>query len=272
MELQGLDPIGTLYEYAAYAVSFQVGKFLIRNDHQILELDFQNMTREYPESSRLSFNDSLLTAIGRQPVSEGIDFEVRGSLEEAFLRDTGHFRSQQVLGAGFLLGPWGDLQTRVFGDWTTGTYYESTLPEQDRDGEIYRVGIEFTYDLGRGWSVSPYGTYNKYDAKGADYVSDGYEVGITVRPEEFLGFRILGTIIYSEQQYANPNSLTGFTEKRHDHPFQFTLTVVFKQVERWIGYAPNVSVTYQRHQSNVEAYNYQRWSPLFEMGFDVLSF
>jgi len=274
----GLDPNTPITEGNVRADSSFVGAYLelkyylIRNDHQILELDFQNMTREYPEASKLSFNDSLLTAIGRQPVTDWTDFEVRGSLEEAFMRDTGHFRSQRMLGAGFFLGPWGNLQTRVFGDWTNATYYESTPPEQDRDGDIYRVGVEFTYDLGRGWSVAPYVSYNKDNAKGDDYVSSGWEVGLTVRPEEFLGLRVSATVVYSEQDYANPNSLTNFTEKRMDRPFQFTLSVVFKQVERWIGYAPSITVNFVRHESNIQAYSYHRWSPQLELGIDVISF
>ncbi len=276
--LVGLDPSIPLTQGNVRADSSFVGAYLdlkyylIRNDHQILELDFENMTREYPESSRLSFNDSLLTAIGRQPVSDWADFEVRASLEEAFMRDTGHYRSQRMLGAGFLLGPWGNLQTRLFGDWTNGAYYESTPSEQDRDGDIYRVGVEFTYDLGRSWSVAPYVSYNKYNAKGDDYVSNGWEVGFTVRPEEFLGFKVSGTLVYSEQDYANLNSLTNFTEKRVDHSFQFTLTVVFKQVERLIGYAPGISVCFVRHESNIPAYSYHRWSPQIELGIDVISF
>jgi tetratricopeptide (TPR) repeat protein len=274
----GLDPTTPLTEGNVRADSSYVGAyldlkaFLIRNDHQILELDLQDLTRDYPQSSRLSFNDLLATIIGRQPVRDGVDFEVRASLEEAFLRDTGHYRAQQLLGAGFLLGPWGGLQTRVFGDWTSGTYYESTPPAQNRDGDISRIGVEFTYDLGRGWSVAPYVTFNKYAAKGADYVSTGWETGLTIRPEEFLGLRVSGTLIVSEQDYTNPNSLTNFTEKRVDHPVQFTLTVVFKQVERLIGYAPAISLTLDRHDSNVGAYSYHQWSPQLALGIDVISF
>ena len=274
----GLDPTTPLTEGNVRADSSFVGAylelktFLIRNDHQILELDFQNMTREYPETSLLSYNDSLVTAVGRQPVNEWADFEVRASFEEAFIRATGHYRSQTMLGAGFLLGPWGALQTRIFGDWTVGRYYESTPPDQDRDGDISRIGIEFTVDLGRSWSVAPYFTYNKDAAKGSDYVSDGWEVGVTLRPEEVVGLKISGTVLISEQDYSNANSLTNFTEKRVDHPFQVTLTVIFKQVERLIGYAPGITVCFVRHESNVSAYSYHRWSPELELGIDVLSF
>jgi hypothetical protein len=115
-------------------------------------------------------------------------------------------------------------------------------------------------------------TYNKYAAKGSDYVSSGWETGLTVRPEEFLGFRVSGTLIVSEQDYDNLNSLTNFTEKRVDHPVQFTLTVVLKQVEKLIGYAPGITISIVRHESNVSAYSYREWSPQLALGIDVLSF
>lgn len=274
----GLDPNTPLTEGNVRSDSSYVGAyldlkyFLVRNNHQVLELDYQNMTREYPDSSQLSFMDNLFTAIGRQPLNEWADFEVRASLEEAFMRDIGHYRTQRMIGAGFLLGPWGDLQARIFTDWTNGTYYESTTPEQDRDGDIHRVGVQFSYDLGRGWTVVPWVSYNKYNAQGNDYVSSGWETGITIRPEEFLGLKVSGTLVVSEQDYANLNSLTNFTEKRVDHPVQFTLTVVFKQVERLIGYAPEISVSFGRHESNITAYSYTRWNPHFELGIDVISF
>jgi tetratricopeptide (TPR) repeat protein len=274
----GLDPNTPLTQGNVRADSSYVGAFLdlqyylVRNNHQILELEYQNMTRDYPESSKLSFMENLLKATGRQPLNEWADFEVRASLEEAFMRDIGHYRTERMIGAGLILFPWHDLQTRIFGDWTNGNYYQSTPPIQDRGGDIYRVGVEFAYDLGRGWAVSPYFSFNKYSARGNDYVSDGWETGLTVRPEEFLGLKVSGTLMVSEQDYANLNSMTNFTEKRKDHIVQFTLTVVFKQIERLIGYAPGISVTFVRHESNIGAFSYHQWNPMFELGINVLSF
>jgi hypothetical protein len=53
---------------------------------------------------------------------------------------------------------------------------------------------------------------------------------------------------------------------------QFTLTVVFKQLERLIGYAPGISVAFVRHESNIGAFSYHQWNPMFELGINVLSF
>jgi tetratricopeptide (TPR) repeat protein len=274
----GLDPNTPLLQGTTHFDSAYLGAyldtrwFLVRNNHQTLELDYQNMARDYPSSQRLSFDDNVLGALGRQPLSELIDLEVRASLEEAFMKDDGHFRSQKTIGTGFLLYPLHDLQLHVYGDWSNGTYYDATPPEQNRDGDIYRIGVEAAIDLGRGWTMGPYVILNKYNAKGSDYVSQGWEGGLTLRPEEFLGFKVSATLDVSEQDYANLNSLSNFTVKRRDLPVQITLSVVFKQIERLIGYAPALSITYVHHDSNIAEFNYHRWSPQIDLGINVLSF
>jgi len=93
-----------------------------------------------------------------------------------------------------------------------------------------------------------------------------------VRPEEFLGFKISATVDVSEQDYTNLNSVANFTKKRMDRPVQVTLAVVLKQIERLIGYAPAVSVTYVYHESNISVFKYHRWDPQIELGINVLSF
>lgn len=274
----GLDPNTPLTQGNTTFSSYFAGAYLdaryylIRNNRQILELDYQLMGRDYPESQRLSWLDNLLTALGRQPLNEWADLEVRASLEEAFMRDGGHFRTQRTIGSGFLLEPFHDLQIRLFGDWSLASYYDPSPPEQNRDGTIARIGAEFAIDLGRGWTVAPYVTYNTYQAQGSDYDSHGWEEGIIVRPQEFLGFKVTGTFIFGQQEYAHPNSLSNFTEERSDRTYQVTLGIVFKQLERVIGYAPAISISYVRHDSNIGAFKYHRWNPQFELGINVISF
>jgi tetratricopeptide (TPR) repeat protein len=274
----GLDPNTPLIQGNTHFNSSYVGAYLdaraylIRNNHQTLELDYQNLAREYPSSSNLSFDDNVLAAIGRQPLNEWADLEVRASLEEAFMRDDGHFRAMETLGTGFLLYPLHDLQLHIFGDWSKGTYFDPSPAPEDRDGDIYRIGVEAAIDLGRNWTLGPYFVLNKYLAVGSDYVSHGWDVGFTIRPEEFLGFKVSATVDVSEQDYANLNSVDNFAKKRMDRPVQITLAVVFKQIERIIGYAPAISVTYVYHESNISVFKYHRWDPQIELGINVLSF
>jgi hypothetical protein len=274
----GLDPNTPLLQGATHFDSSYAGAYLdarwfaLRNSRQTLELDYQNLAREYPSSSKLSFDDNLITALGRQPLSELADIEVRASLEEAFMRDDGHFRTQRTIGTGLLLYPMHDLQLHVFGDWSLATYYDPTPPPQDRDGNIYRVGVEAAIDLGRGWTTGPYVLLNRYNAQGSDYDSHGWDIGFTIRPEEVVGFKLSITLDVSEELYSHPNSLTNFTEKRRDLPVQATVTIVFKQIERLIGYAPSLSVAYVHHESNIQEFSYHRWSPQIELGMNVLSF
>jgi tetratricopeptide (TPR) repeat protein len=274
----GLDPNtpliqgNTRFDSAYVGAYLDTRLFLIRNNHQTLELDYQNLARDYPSSTKLSFDDNVASLLGRQPLSELADLEVRASLEDAFMKDTGNFRVMRTLGTGLLLYPLHDLQLHVFGDWSGFTYFDSTPSEQDRDGSIYRIGVEAAIDLGRNWMMGPYVILNKYVAEGSDYVSHGWDVGFTIRPEEFLGFKISATLDVSEQDYTNLNSVDNFAKKRMDRPVQITLAVVFKQIERMIGYAPAISVTYVYHESNISVFKYHRWDPQVELGINVLSF
>lgn len=274
----GLDPNtpllqgNTTFDSAYIGAYVDARWFLVRNNHQTFELDYQGLFREYPNSSDLSYIDNLMSAIGRQPLSELADLEVRASLEEAFMKTDGHFRTMRTIGTGLLLYLMSDLQLHLYGDWSNATYYDPTPPDQDRDGDIYRIGLEAAMNLGRGWTMGPYFIVNKYNAQGSDYDSRGWEVGFTIRPEEFWGCKTSATLDVSEQYYTNENSLTNFTEKRNDRPIQITLAIVFKQVERLIGYAPALSVTYVNHYSNIQEFKYHRWCPQIEMGVNVLSF
>jgi len=274
----GLDPNTPLTQGDTTFSSYFAGAYidaryyLIRNNHQILELDYQLMGRDYPESQRLSWLDNLFTALGRQPLNDWADLEVRASLEEAFMRDDGHFRTQRTLGSGLLLEPLHDLQVRLFGDWSLASYYDPSPPEQDRDGTIVRFGAEFAIDLGRGWTLAPYVTYNTYQAQGSDYDSHGFEEGIVLRPEEFLGLKVTASFIFGQQDYTHLNSLTNFTEKRSDRTYQVTLGIVFKHLEKLIGYAPAIAISYVRHDSNIAEFRYNRWNPQFELGVNVISF
>jgi len=188
------------------------------------------------------------------------------------MKTDGHFRTQRTIGTGVILYPMHDLQFHVFGDWSNATYYDPTPTEQDRDGDTYRIGVESAIDMGRGWTMGPYLILTKALTKGSDYDSHGWDLGFTLRPEEFLGFKVSMTIDVSEQNYVNDNSLTNFTEKRNDRPVQATLAIVFRQIERLIGYAPALSVTYVNHYSNIQEFKYHRWSPQIEMGINVLEF
>lgn len=246
--------------------------FLVRNENQILRLNYQALVREYPDESDVSYVDNVVALVGRQPLLEYLDLEVRASLEEAFLRDDGHFRSQRTVGPALLMQPFHEVQIRLWGDWTDADYYASVPQEQDRDGEMVRGGVSFAIDLGRSWTIAPYASYNKYDAEGADYDSSGWEVGVTITPEAVAGILISPSISYGEQDYDNLNSFANFTKKREDRPLRATLTITIRALEKVIGYAPTLSISYVRHRSNVDAFDYTRWSPVFEVGINVLSF
>jgi tetratricopeptide (TPR) repeat protein len=274
----GLDPNTPLVQNKVNFDSYYAGAyldtkyFLVQNQHQLLWLEEQFMGRDYPQEQDVSFLDNVLSIAGRQPLLESLDVELRGSWEEAFLRDTGHFRTQRTIAPALLYQAFRDVQVRLWGDWTDASYYESVPDAQKRDGTLTRVGVTLAIDLGRAWVACPYGFYNKANTTGSDYDAHGWEFGLQMTSPEYAGFKVLALVNYGEEDYSNPNSLTGFVTKRIDRPFGATLTVTFKQVEKWLGYAPTVSVGYVRHTSNITDFNYSRWTPQIEVSLGVLSF
>jgi tetratricopeptide (TPR) repeat protein len=246
--------------------------FLVRQEHQIVRVGYQALAREYAEESDLSFVDNVVSLVGRQPLLEVVDAEARAALEEAFLRDDGHFRTQRTIGPAFLLQPWHQAQARLWAEYSEAQYYAGVPDVQDRDGTITRGGVSLAFDLGRGWTATPHASYTVYDAEGDDYESEGWEIGATVTPEELAGFLAAAGVTYGHTDYDNPNSLTGFTAKRKDRPFSFTLTVRIRLLEPLLGAAPSVSFSYVRHDSNLGAFDYSRWTPSVELGLGLLSF
>lgn len=246
--------------------------FLVRNGNQVLWLNYQGMAREYPEEPDVSYMDNVLAMVGRQPLFAAVDVEVRSSVGEAFLREDGHFRTQRALGPAILARPLEAVQVRLWGDWTRADYYASVPNEQDRDGTMGRVGIGLGLDLGGNWSLSPSLAYVKYSAEGSDYDFRGWDVGLTLTPPEVVGFLVAPSVGYGDYDYANPNSLTGFAERREDRTLRATLSVTIRVLERAIGYTPTLAISYLRQRSNVEAFDYSRWAPHIELGINVLSF
>lgn len=260
------------FDSAFAGVSLHAKYFPIMNDRQLLWVGYQNLVRHYTDEPDVSFTDNIATLGGRQPLFESFDIEVRAALEEAFLREDGHFRTQRTVGPAALWRPFPALRLRLWADWTDADYYDPVPAEQDRDGEILRGGLRLALDLGRGWSVAPFASVNRYDAEGSDYESRGWEAGVSLSPEEFAGLRVVASVATGSQDYENPNSLTGFTEERSDRPLSATLSVTLKMLEGVIGYAPTVSVAYVRHKSNIATFDYDRWSPQIEVGIAAVSF
>jgi hypothetical protein len=274
----GLDPGTPLLQGKPTFDSYYAGAYLdtkffvVQNQRQLVWLEYQLLGREYPEEQDVSFMDSVLSLTGRQPVSDTMDFEVRGAWEEAFLRDTGHFRNQLTAGPALLVKALEGVQVRLWADWTDASYYESVPDPQDRDGTLGRVGVIVAIDLGKAWGVAPSASVHRSRTSGSDYDYTGWEVSVQGTSPELSGFRIVALVSYGQDDYRNPNSLTDFTQKREDRIFGGTLTITFKQIEKWLGYAPAISLGYVHHDSNISEFAYNRWTPQVEVSLGVLSF
>ena len=260
------------FESYYYGVYLDARYYLVQNQRQLVWLEYQLLARDYPQETTVSFLDNIWSIAGRQPLTSWADFEVRGSLEEAFLRDTGHFRGQETIAPAFLIQATHDLQIKVWGDWTHATYYEDVPDPQNRSGNLTREGVVLAIDLGMSWTLAPYGTLNKDNTKGSDYDAHGWDAGMTLTTPEFAGFRVTILGFYGQEDYSNLNSIVNYTEKREDRPWGGTLTIALKHIEKWLGYAPSVSVGFIRHSSNIAEFSYTRWTPQLEVSLGILSF
>jgi hypothetical protein len=153
----------------------------------------------------------MMSLTGRQPLTDWADFEMRGILEEAFVRLEGHFRTERTVAPAMIFQALHDMQVRVWGDYTNVTYYAPSPPEQDRDGNVIRIGVTVPIDLHHDWSAVPYFTFNKYEALGDDYKSHGWEGGAMLVSPVYAGFKFAVTASYGEQDYDKLNSLSNFS-------------------------------------------------------------
>lgn len=247
--------------------------YLVKSDERMIALEARSEERVYASEPDLDYTDSTVSISGRFPLYETLAFEVRGALGEAWVKGDGHARTVRSAGPALVWRPDSTWQVRLFGDRAGLAYYDAEIPApQDRDGTLERVGIVVGIDLGKGWSAGPMASYGRYDADGADFDSRDLTVGAGVTTGEVLGCVVSATLAHTRADYRNPNSLTGFAEKREDRILSVTVTVTLRKLEEWIGYAPALAVGFANHGSNVDAYDYDRWDPRVEVGIAALTF
>jgi hypothetical protein len=257
-----------------YGGVFSARYWLIEGDRDrtSLSLEYLGTVRAFSDEPDLSYADNQLSLTSRVPLGRGADFELGLSASDAILTEDRHLRTLKSVQPAFLFAPAEGLQFRLWGDWSLYTSYQNTPEEQDRDGTIQRVGVSATVDVGGGWYLSPFVSYAAYDAEGSDFVSSGWEPGLALSTPEFLGVQaaIRGSLAFVS--FDNSNSLTGFTEKREDRRTTVTLTIRLPALERLAGYAPGLTVSFQDWNSNVEAYDFERWDSRLEVSFLAMTF
>jgi tetratricopeptide (TPR) repeat protein len=267
--LEGNPSRNSFYYGAALTAKF----YLIKKEDELLSLDYRNDLRAYTEDGGLSYTDNTFGLTGRYPVLEWTDMEVRGSISEAFIKDGGHARGLETIAPAFLFHPFSSWQARLWGDWSDVRYYESGVPPvMDRDGTITRVGLSVGIDLGRGWSAGPGAYFADYKTKGDDYDHHAWTATFALTAPEFLGCVASPSLSYTWDDYQNPNSLSGFTEKRQDRILAVGLTIKLRFLEEVIKYAPTLTVAYVDHRSNIAAFDYSRWEPRLELALLAVAF
>lgn len=247
--------------------------FLIQNENQRLSIDYRNEARAYLDEPDLDYTDNYLSALGRYPVWRGVDLELRTSLGEAFSREEGHLRTLRIVAPSVLFNLADAVPVRLWADWTDADYYDDTVrDEYDRDGVYRRGGVAFGIGLGAGWSLGPAIYLTDFAAEGDDYDYTAWTASLSMTAAPYFGCVFSASVGYTWADYANENSLVGFTEKREDRILTLSLTITLRGLEGLLNYAPSLTIAYSDHGSNIDQYDYDRWEPRVEVGILALSF
>lgn len=262
----GLDKDAALAEDVSresfyYGLPISARYLLFQEREMALTIEYRNNLRGYASEPGLSYSDNLLSAIWQSPVGrlDWLAYEIRGSYDEAWMVDEGHFRTLRIVAPAIIFRPGEKWELRLWGDYTDADYYESTTDEQDRDGVTYRGGLHARIDLGGGWSLAPYVTYWSYAADGSDLDHHAWDFGASVTTPEIAGFQFVLAPGFALADYDNPNSLSDFTEKRSDRRFYARVTLIFRFIEKSIGFAPKITLAYEKWNSNIGEYDFDRF-------------
>ncbi len=234
-----------------------------------LDIEYQGAVRAYSSQSDLSSMDNVLSLVGRTPLSAQVDLELRLSLGEVILSDTGHFRTERSVLPVFLWRPGPGWQLRFWIEWSDADYYDDGPAEQDRDGTRQAAGMEVSMDAGAGWTLTPFFAFRDLTTEGTDYKGQEREVGLRVTMPEFVRVQTLLTLGFVQAPFDNLHSLTTFTEKRSDRRTYLSLTFLFPGLEKMAGFTPIVTIRHENWNSNISEFDFTRWDPTVEFAINL---
>lgn len=236
-------------------------------------VDFQSHLRAYTREPDFSFSDNLLTLAARMrhPEVEWLSAQAGAYVGESFLFQDGHFRTQRGALATLLFHPVHTWELRLSGEVRGVNYYDLVPDPQDRDGTMWRVGLAGDLRIEE-WKLSPYASWTDWDTDGSDYDLRAWEVGVSVTTPEFFGLRATAGVGYVRADFDHPHSLTLFTRKREDDRYTVRLTLSFPKLERLHGISPSLSVLFESWDSNIPAWDFERWDVSPSVEVLVLSF
>lgn len=234
-------------------------------------LDYQNNLRSYVDEPDFSFSDNLVSAILRAGIFDGLSLDSNIYWGETWLQEEGHFRTQRGIATAIGFGPVDPWGIRVWGEYRDADYYSAVPSPQERDGDVLRFGLgpEVVFD---GWKIAPYVGYSDWDTEGTDYVHTEWEAGFTLTSPEFSGLRWSVTSNYLWADFDRPHSITLFQQAREDERWQVRMTITFLSFGRSLGGEPSLSVTYERWNSNLDAFDFDRWDLSSSVEILALSF
>lgn len=247
---------------------------LVDEPHVRFFVDLQQQARGYTQESDFSFADTLLSSVLRTRIArlDWLSFQVGAYVGESWLFDEGHFRTQRGFVPAITIQPDDAWQVRLWGEGRQVDYYQRVPDVQDRDGTLARIGIGADVELGDGWKLGPYASFGEWDTDGSDYDHYLFELGATATTPQFWILRATVTVGYTHADFKHENSINGFREKRDDERFLVRVILKCPGLERSLGISPALSILYERWNSNLDAWDFDRWDVTPSVEVLALSF
>ena len=218
--------------------------------------DLQATFREYEEESDYSYTNTRISLTGLVPLVDRITGQLQLTYDEAFIDFEGHFRTQRGIRPSIVMKATERMTITLFGGWSNADYYNSPPSVQDRDGDTYDGGISLGFDLGKGWKASTSLGYVLLSGEGSDYDHREWNLGGSLSPPTVFGFDFTGQIGYLSAEYENGNSLLDGRTARDEWRLVFALSVRLAFIGKKLGYTPGFTMSYQRSDSNVAAFDF----------------
>ena len=244
-----------------------VRAWIIRPDPGALAAEFDLEYRYYTAVSRASYVDATLSLSTWGPVADDVSLGLTVSRGESWTHGDGHFRTLSGAGAGVRIREAPGFETDVYASVAKFDFYLDAPDPQDRDGLTRQAGVSQTLALGGDWVLTPTAGVFDYIAGGGDFDHHGWQAGAALSAPEFAGFTVTLSTTFAQIRYENANSLSLAGRKRRDTLKTATLSVS-KRFEGF-DWAPSVSITYADWESNIGAFEFDRWDTNFGLGLET---
>ncbi len=253
-----------------YGGATALGRYwLSRPDPWGLTVDATETLRAFSADPDLNYSDTLVSVTGWGPTDRVLSGGARIAFAEAITNGDGHYRTLRDASIGSRWKPEESWHLDVAISVTNVDYYLDLPDPQDRDGAIYQLFIAPTFDLGEQWNISPSLTFSRSSSEGSDFDNRAVTSAMSLTAPTIAGFRTSLGLSTAIARYDHDNSVAGYADARRDFAWGTTLTVS-RRIDTLFGWTPSISIAYSNQSSNINSFDYDRWTISFGIGIPFI--